>query len=137
MYHRLDDLRRLGLPPGDYAIFGSGPLLVRGIIESVGDIDVICRGAAWERARSVGTVRHLAKYGVDVVELFDGEVSFGTHWGIGDFDIDELIDTAEHIDGLPFVRLEHVEAYKRLAGRDKDAQHLAALGRWRLGSRNP
>ena len=28
-------MAKLGLPAGDYAIFGSGPLLVRGVIEHV------------------------------------------------------------------------------------------------------
>ena len=38
-----------------------------------------------------------------------------------------MIDTAEIIDGLPFVRLEHVIAYKQIAGRPKDLQHLALI----------
>ncbi len=43
------------------------------------------------------------------------------------FDIDHLIDTAEMIDGLPFVQLEHVIAYKQIAGRPKDLEHLRKL----------
>ena len=47
-------LRSMKLPTGHYAVFGSGPLLVRGIIESVNDLDVICRGPAWSRACELG-----------------------------------------------------------------------------------
>ena len=57
----------------------------------------------------------------------DGRLTFGTRWAIGDFDIDELIDTAETIVGLPFVRMEHVIAYKAIADRSKDRAHLAAV----------
>ena len=65
--------------------------------------------------------------GVEIVEVFDGALTFGTEWAIGDPDVDLLIDTAETIDGLPFVRLEHVAAYKRIANRPKDRAHLAII----------
>jgi hypothetical protein len=119
-----DDLRALDLPLGDFAIFGSGPLLVRGIIDEVGDLDVLCRGAAWDIARSACTEEDI-DHGVLVVSL--GALTFGTTWGIGDFDPARLIDEAELIDGLPFVRIEHVIAYKRMSGRSKDRQHLALI----------
>ena len=60
------------------------------------------------------------------------QLSIHTEWAIGDFDVDELIDTAEVIDGIPFVRLEHVVAYKRIASRDKDVEHLAEYESRRL-----
>lgn len=120
----LDDLRALDLPLGHFAIFGSGPLLVRGIIDEVGDLDVLCRGPAWDTARMVCT-REGIDHGVLVVSL--GALTFGTAWGIGDFDPARLIDEAEMIDGLPFVRIEHVIAYKRISGRHKDRQHLALI----------
>ena len=45
----------------------------------------------------------------------------------GEFDIDELINTADVIDGTPFVRLEHVVRYKEIAARQKDLTHLRLL----------
>jgi hypothetical protein len=123
--HLFELLRSLALPNGDYAVFGSGPLLVRGIIGAAGDLDVLCRGEAWARARRLGRVAE--EHGVPVVSLFDGAVTLGTAWAIGAFDVDHLIDTAEVIDGVPFVRLEHVVAYKRIADRPKDREHLRLL----------
>jgi hypothetical protein len=130
--HLFGLLRSLGLAPGDYAVFGSGPLLVRGIIEGAGDLDVVCRGAAWEAAQHLGPAADQG--GVPVVSLFGGAITLGCRWAVGEVDIDRLIDTAEVIDGLPFVRLEHVMAYKGLANRPKDREHLRALEeyqRWR------
>lgn len=123
--HLFGLLRSLDLSPQDFAVFGSGPLLVRGVIDRAGDLDVICRGAAWETVQGLGPT--IEQNGVPVVSLFDGLVTFGTRWAIGDFDVDRLIDTAEMIGGLPFVRLEHVAAYKRLADRPKDREHLRLL----------
>ena len=119
-------LRSLELPMGDYAIFGSGPLIVRGIIEGTNDLDVISRGRAWERALSGGELVSLPD-GARIVSCFDGAVTIGMNWAYGDFDIKELIDTAEMIDSLPFVRLEHVVRYKEIAARPKDLTHLQLL----------
>lgn len=123
----LDQLRALSLPGTDYAIFGSGPLLVRGIVDTVGDLDVVCRGEAWVAARASATAERVQE-GVTVVSI--GPISFGTSWGLGRFDVDRLINEAEEIDGLPFVRLEHVVAYKLAAGRPKDLAHLQLIEEW-------
>ena len=121
----IEQLRRVGLPEGDWALFGSGPLLLRGWIDRVNDLDVITRGAAWQHVKEVG-----------VAETFEGgrtmyqigeDLTFGNYWFYGDFDIDELIDTAEAIDGIPCVLLEHIVTYKQIAGRPQDLAHLAAI----------
>lgn len=127
-------LRSIELPPTDYAVFGSGPLLVRGIITDAADVDVISRGAAWTQAQDTGAVTYLEEHNVTVCSFFGGLVTVGTSWAYGQVDIVELIDTAEMIDGLPFVRLEHVIAYKRIASRPKDLAHLQLTEEW-LASR--
>ena len=120
-------LRELALPSGEYALFGSGPLLARGLIDAIGDLDVLVRGPAWSAVASQGEIVRLDVYDVDVVTLDGGALTFGRTWGIGSFDVDELIDTADIIGGLPFVAMEHVVAYKRHAGREKDLHHLDLL----------
>ena len=119
-------LRDLDLPAGDFAIFGSGPLIIRGIVEATNDLDIICRGAAWEAVQRIGVLASFED-GNSYVSLWDGLITFGTTWKYGSFDLDELIDTAELIDGLPFVRLESVVTYKRAAGRAKDHDHLERM----------
>lgn len=125
-----DHLKALQLPSGEFAVFGSGPLLVRGIITDSPDLDVIVRSDAWDDlARDHGS-RRTREFDVDLIEitrLVGGSprvLSFGREWRIGDVDVDALIDDAEMIDDLPFVRLHHVLAYKRLLGRPKDLEHL-------------
>ena len=120
-------VKSIKLPEGDFAIFGSGPLIVREIVPASNDLDIICRGRAWDYIRGVGEPEYLTEYNVDIVTMFDGSLTFGNKWGIGAFDTDELIDNAELIDGLPFVRLEYVAKYKKISKRPKDLQHLEAL----------
>ncbi len=120
-------LRTLGLPVGDWALFGSGPLLLRGWIEDVGDLDVICRGAAWQHAAEIGETGILQPDGVEIVNIDGGAITIGTSWRYGDISVSELIDDAEEIEGIPCVRLEHIVAYKRTADRPKDRAHLAVI----------
>ena len=122
-----DHVKSLKLPQGDFAIFGSGPLIVREIVPASNDLDIICRGRTWDYIRGVGEPEYLTEYNVDIVTMFDGSLTFGNKWGIGTFDTDELIDNAELIDGLPFVGLEYVAEYKKISKRPKDLQHLEAL----------
>lgn len=126
-----DQLKSLNLPDGDFAIFGSGPLIVRGIIRASNDLDIVCRGQAWKTVKEIGDLDYLSRYDVTVVTMCDGRLTFGTEWGIGKFDINELIDSAELIDGLPFVRLEHVASYKEISKRPKDIEHLDALNTYK------
>jgi hypothetical protein len=129
----LGEVRALGLPAGHFVLFGSGPLLVRGIVPPTGDLDVLVRGPAWEVARGLGPMVRLSPYDVEVVRLLEGRIEIGTVWGIGEVDVDDLIDHAEVIDGLPFAGLTHVRAYKELAGRPKDREHLRLLDEWEAG----
>jgi hypothetical protein len=119
-----DRLRALELTPGEYAVFGSGPIAVRGLIDTVRDLDVIVRGKTWQQVKALGVV---VMQGEDeTVDLGTG-LTFGRSWGYGVFDIGELIDDAEIIEGLPFVRLDAVIEFKKIADRPKDREHLRLL----------
>lgn len=126
MHPYLRELDELELPSGDWALFGSGPLLVRGWIDDVGDLDVVARGPAWAKAESVGSMKTVGTGGSQIFAVGRG-VTIGNSWGYGEFSIDELIDTAEIINDIPCVRLEHVLAYKRIADRPKDRVHVAVI----------
>jgi len=121
----------MALPTGHYAVFGSGPLLAKGIINSVSDLDVICRGPAWEHACGLGDLVPLEGTDVMIVSTHEGAITFGRSWAYGSFDLADLITTAEMIEDLPFVRMEHVIEYKTIAGRPKDLAHLALIERHR------
>jgi hypothetical protein len=94
------------------------------LIDTVRDLDVIVRGKTWQQVKALGVV---VMQGEDeTVDLGTG-LTFGRSWGYGVFDIDELIDDAEIIEGLPFVRLDAVIEFKKIADRPKDREHLRLL----------
>lgn len=125
MHVYLRRLVGLGLPQGDWALTGTGPLLLRGWLEDVGDLDVITRGAAWDVAKGRGDIRTLSD-GNQLIAIEPG-VSVGRTWPYGDASVDEMIDTAEMIEGIPCVRLEHIVTYKRILDRPKDRAHIALI----------
>jgi hypothetical protein len=132
----LDVLLGLALDARDHAVFGSAPLYVKGMKTSLRDLDVIARGAAWTRVVDLSerglllppevpssgrglVVRHPCA----AVEVFDD-------WTAGT-DVNVLIDAAEMIDGIPFVLVGDVLAWKARSGREKDRLDVEAVDRLR------
>ena len=78
-------LRAMSLPEGSFAVFGSGPLAVRGLIDEIGDLDIIVREPAWSRVRDVGTS---VMYGDHLTIDHGNGLTFGRSWAYGDFDVE-------------------------------------------------
>lgn len=134
-----DILRRLaelGLPERDYALHSSAALVLRGILEEAGDLDIVARGAAWERALAMldhgavldGGRQDLRVSVGDDVEIYDG-------W-MGD-DADTVISRAEPVGGVPCASLADVVAMKERLGRPKDLAHLERIAAYLARQRDP
>lgn len=116
----LEAVRSLGLPDGEYAVFGSGPLVVRDLREGA-DIDLVVTPALYARLRDSPewAVRPrddggetLARGDFDVMERLE----FPGYVG----DVPAMIADAERIDGVPFVRLPELRTFKAALNRPKD-----------------
>ena len=119
-----EQVRALDLPENDYAIFGSGPLAARGLIELKNDVDIVARGPAWTKAMGLGPVT-VARHGDPLVRLHGGRIEVFAGWM--EMDVDGIIDRAELIEGLPFAHLEDVLSFKRALGRVKDLEHIRLI----------
>ena len=120
-------LNSLGLSAYDYAVFGSGPMFAHGIKDLGHDLDVIARGSAWRQACALAAPINTSLENGLVVNLFNGEIEIFDTWAPGDWDVNDLIDTAEIIEGVRFVTLENVVKWKRLMGREKDQIHIKMI----------
>lgn len=116
----------LGLSRDDYAIFGSGPLGIRGIRESA-DIDIVVRDEVWE-----GLCKKFPCEDDSFISVGDIDVvrDYWKKW----FDMDELIDGADIIEGYRFVKLEHVVEWKKARGKEKDLRDVVLIDAY-LGKR--
>lgn len=112
------EARNLNFPIGKYALFGSTPMGIRGLKEC-GDIDIIVTEGIWKKCKNSKEWKfEINKLGVETLHKDDMELL--KDWGPGDWDIKELIEDAEIIEGLPFVKLETVLKWKKINGREKD-----------------
>ncbi|SEG87227.1 hypothetical protein SAMN04489712_12093 [Thermomonospora echinospora] len=124
-------LEDLGLPQEDYVVAGSAPLLVHGLRESINDVDVVARGAAWAAAAARGRVESAPYDRVRAVFLHGGEVEVLDGWfpeTLG-WKVDRLIDEADVVDGFRFLSVERTLEWKELLGRDKDDADLRSARR--------
>lgn len=119
-------LLALDLPSEDYAVFGSGPMLVHGLRQSIADLNIIARGKAWQKAHGFGEEK-VAHSGLGKAILPAEGIQIYNAWGPGKWTADELIDTSEIIDGVRFVTLDKVADWKELMGRPKDIADVKAI----------
>jgi hypothetical protein len=123
----IQKLLSLSLPAEDYAIFGSGPMFAHGIKDLNHDLDVIAKGMAWKKAGEIApSIQTRLNIG-RVIELFNGEIEIFNDWAPGSWNIDDLIDSAEIIEGIRFVGLENLLRWKKLMNRPKDWDHIKQI----------
>lgn len=117
-------VKELKMPIGRYALFGSAPLGIRGL-RDCHDIDIIVTEDMWDEYKrknwETRTMPHGSQY------LWNNEIELWKDWKPGKWDIQKLIDEAEIIDRLPFVRLERVLEWKNLSGREKDLKDVEII----------
>ena len=117
-----DELIRLHLPKGQYALFGSA-LLSLYRIRPAKDLDVIVKKDLWyilARKYSNCIRQQPERIQIGNLELF-------MDWMNLTDSIDEMIDTADMIEGVPFVRFEYVVVWKRWMGRQKDLKDIRLI----------
>jgi len=115
----LEELKKLNLPPDQYAVFGSGPLAIRGLRENE-DLDIIVKPELWEK---------LAKEHKPVKDclIVIGNIDILKHWKPWFIEVNKLIDTADIIDGIRFVKLEYVLEWKKKRGKEKDKKDIELI----------
>ncbi len=118
-------IRASGLGLDDVVVMGSGPMLAHGLLEEVGDIDLVAKPAAWEHAIRRGTPAPGA-HGDEVVHLAGSIEVFSGWFGRPPA---EVFATATRVDGILVGSLEEVLAFKLVLGRPKDLPHIALLKR--------
>jgi len=116
----------LNLPKEDYALFGSAIMYFHGL-KDLGNLDVVARGKAWEKACRIKEPEiPPSKKGL-VVRPFGDEIEIFSEWSPGDWDVNDLIDGAETIEGIKVVGFDNVIKAKKLRGSEKDFVHIKMM----------
>jgi len=117
--------KELNLPKGGYAIFGSGPMGVRGLKECH-DLDIIVKEGIFEKYKNLKNWQSKKSNNSYYLDNNEG-LELWKDWGPGKWNIAQLIKDAEIIDDLPFVRLNSVLEWKKMNGREKDLKDIKLI----------
>ena len=111
----------------DMVIFGSGPLLAKGLRANIHDLDIVARSKTWRLVKRHGERSFGKVNGARIAQFSDGLIQFSAGWVSEEWEAAALIDRAEIIQGLPFALLEDVLVYKQYLNRPKDRQDIDRL----------
>ncbi|TAH34836.1 hypothetical protein EYC59_02875 [Candidatus Saccharibacteria bacterium] len=119
-------VKSLGLPAGEYVVFGAAPMAVAGLREA-GDIDMLVSPKLWHELRAAGWVE-LDKGDKDKPLTHD---VFEAHnnWDFSTYSptLEHLLASADIVDGVPFASLQEVRKWKAAWGRPKDLADVALI----------
>ncbi|RRS00609.1 hypothetical protein [Glycomyces terrestris] len=148
---KLVELLRQHLPadfdPEDFLIAGSARLWAGGITHQLSDLDLLVRpgSTTWERAMELAfehavvfgnaPLRTSDYNGDKIACLYGGLLEVCQSWLLPDSDTERLLANADVIDGLKYLPVSEVIAYKRYLDRPKDRADLAHVELYR--SRRP
>ncbi len=115
----LEELKKLNLSADQFAIFGSAPMAVRNI-RDVDDFDLIVKPELWNEL--------CKKYeNVDNKVIHIGKIDVFRQWKPWFDDIIPLIDTADIIDGIRYVKLDYLLKWKKAMNREKDQKDIKLI----------
>lgn len=119
---QLLELKKLNLPPDQFAIFGSGPLAVRNL-RATHDLDLLVKPGLFKKLAQ--------KYPVKDDKLIKiGQIEIYKDWQPYLPEVDELIDSADLLNGWRFVKLEYVLKWKKIMGREKDLEDIELIKKY-------
>ncbi len=120
-------VKKLNLPFGEYAVFGSGVLEAHNIRKAK-DIDFIITKNLFQKLKNSGWTE--SKYNDKIIE-FNGFQALHD-WSYKEYkpNTNELIKNADIINGIPFVQLQEVYKFKKAMGRPKDLVDLKLIEKY-------
>jgi hypothetical protein len=120
----LEKFKKLNLPDGQYVIYGSGPLGIRGIRE-IRDLDVVVTNALYQKLLKKYSKQEKKEKKKRFIKLGKIEI-IPAHYSLIQ-NIKKIISTADVIGGLRFVKLQDLVKWKRLIGREKDFKDIKLI----------
>jgi len=123
-------LAKLNLPIGQYVIVASGPLAAHGIRES-NDLDILVTPELFNQLKKTYQVqidKGFERLAIDNLEIVGTGSTYLEHPEIAT--IEEQIQTADIIDGIPYLNLELTKKFKQLMGREKDFKDIELINNY-------
>lgn len=120
----IDQVKEMNLTRGEFAIFGSAVMAIRGMRE-VPNIDLIVTDKLWSELLERGYLPDYEGF------IRKNMVKISNWWfATTRRSIPMMIEDAETIQGLPFVKLDEVRFYKSKLNREKDIADVKLIDRY-------
>ena len=112
----LDKLNSMSIPKDEFVIYGSAPLVLRGLKEKNNDLDVLVKDNLWDKLK----VEYPNNINGDYIDV-EG-ISF-THRSTDFFEsMDNIMKKADVIDGYHIMNLEQTINWKEKTGAEKHVE---------------
>ncbi len=118
----IQELKDLNLPEDEFAVFGSGPIAIRGLKEP-GDLDVIVTQKLWRQL----SAKHKLVEKESCHFILIGRIEFFEDWTKPYYDVNQLIKEADVIDNIRYVKLEKVLKWKKERNLPKDKKDVELI----------
>jgi len=109
----MDTLKELNIPKEDCVIYGSAPMVLRGLKEKNNDLDVLVKDSLWEKL----SIKYPNNINGDYIDI--NGVSF-THTDMNFLgSVDDVIKKSDIIDGYHILTLAETKRWKEKIGSEK------------------
>ncbi len=119
---RLKEINKLNLPSNSYAIFGSGPMAIRGIREAR-DIDIFVTNKAYNVLTKKYPEKEKGFIEVGDIEIYSADNSLFKN-------PQKVLERAENIKGYRFITLKDLIRWKKEYGRQKDLEDVKLINNY-------
>lgn len=122
----IDQLKKLNLPADQYVVVGSGALASLGIREAH-DFDVLVTWNLWNKLRKTYPLTKTQP--VENIDIDDIQIlGHGSPFRIDNIaTVDEIIKTANVVDGIKFININLLRKFKLNEGREKDLNDVKLI----------
>lgn len=126
----IERVKKLNFPIGEFVIIGGGLLDALGLREAI-DIDVAISQKLLKKLQATGEWGEEIRYNKLFLKGDNIEVITVLNWDKYPTTVEEAIQTAIMIDGVPFLNIEQTILFKTALGREKDFKDIELLKDYR------
>ncbi len=126
LHEIITKVKTLHFPEGSYIVFGSCPMAAAGLREA-GDIDMLVTKELFNELKQSGWTELVKNENDRPLTMGDFEAHYAWDFSSYKPTLEQLLLTADVIDGIPFASLLEVRKWKLSSGRPKDFDDIKLI----------
>jgi len=120
----MDTLKKLNISKDDFVIYGSAPMVLRGIKEKNNDLDVFVKKSVWESL----SIKYPNNINGDYIDINGVSFTYNDMNLLGD--MDEAIKKSDVIDGFHILNLAETKKWKEKVGGENHLEDARIIGEY-------